>query len=622
MKMSKPVLLILAISTLLSTKAVKASFFAGPIKDIQIQGAKDVYSGIKFQYLDREDRLLILKDFLKTVELEYALLPLKEKRIGLDFNKLKYEAIALENAAEDVLIKPADRSNLFERERVSFLQAKANMEFLDRMRILVAQFKDTHFSIKEKFPRPFVYTGLRLFRIDGKIVVGSIEKELMAMTSELSRTDFSSIAIGDEVLTINGKPVEERVNELKKYVSGSSEEYIDYSAVRGLTIRNYNYDARNSITITFKKAGAFKFPLFANRNKNSVPRLDAITYFNKLGIPSNLSPLGMSFSKAFQQWIEGSLPFEGYTPGKLHLNLIGLKDYKESGDDDSSALRTGYYINKGKTYGVLQILTLGASKVTRDQEEVDFLEVIRAFVTELKAKELPLILDLRANPGGTTNLPGEIINILAKEKINYPRLTKGIRVTSYMRQLEEPKLYQDVTGENLNLGISNDEFDAFLQKTIEERRDYTPMYIDGGAPYNIKKKVGFDNKIVALVTANCVSACDIMAFLLKSSKLATIIGTHSNGTGAGFRSTTSLNTNWEDPLRVFSTQIPNFLFGVPGESVETKIFDDNSVETMCSENRPTMADVQYSPTMLDVEKNSIGWLQKAEEVIYGAPNKK
>jgi hypothetical protein len=39
------------------------------------------------------------------------------------------------------------------------------------------------------------------------------------------------------------------------------------------------------------------------------------------------------------------------------------------------------------------------------------------------------------------------------------------------------------------------------------------------------------------------------------------------------------------------------------------------VENMCSENRPTVADILYSPKMLDVTKNNIGWLQKAAQVI-------
>lgn len=613
MKMSKSALLTLAISTLLSAQSANAGLFTSPIKNIQINGAKDVYAGLDFHYFDRDDRLLIINDFLKTVELEYALLPLKKSRIGLDFKKLKAEAIDRENASESILIASADRSNLAERSRVSFLQAKANMEFLDRMQALAAQFQDTHFSVQEKIARPFVYTGVRMFRIDGKVVVGSIEKKFMAMASKLSGTDYSRIAIGDEVIAINGKPVEDRVNELKKYVSGSSDEFIDYQAIRALTIRNHNYDSSNSVTITFRDAGVFKLPLFANRVKDSTPRLDALTFFNKMGIPSDSTTIGMSFDKSSKQWIDGALSYEGYTPVKLHLNLKGLTELL--GDDGTPALRTGYYISKGKSYGVLQILTFMTKNVKVGDNQMSFIDGIRAFISELKDNQLPLILDLRVNGGGNGNLPAQVLSVLAEEGVIYPGATSGFRMTSYMRQVQEPSFHQEVVGEDQSFGITMDEMKDFFQKTIDERRDYTPMFAAEVIPYDSVKVKGFNNKIVALVTANCISACDKMSFLLKSSGRATIIGTHSNGTGAGFLSTDELNTKWEDRLRVFETQVPNYLFGVPGKSFETTVFDDNSAETMCSENRPTIADVQYAPTMLDVTKNNIGWLQKAAQVI-------
>lgn len=615
MKMRKTVLLSLALTTLLGAHAAHAGFLGtlGIGKKIQSEAVKDVYAGLRFHYLDKEDRLNIVNDFLKTVELEYALLPLKAKRIGLDFGKLKADAIAAENAAEDILATAADRSNADAREKLSFLQAKANMEFMDRMQLLVAQFQDTHFSIQEKIARPLVYTGLRLFRIDGKIIVGSIEKKFLGMASKLSGADFSRIVIGDEVLAINGQNVEDRVAELKKYIGASSDEFADSQAVRSLTIRNFAYDASNSITITFKNAGIFKLPLFANMAKDSTPRLDALTYFKKFNIPTDSNTIGLSFDKSTKTWNDGGLTFEGYSTRKLHLNLKGLNEMM--GDDGTPALRTGYYINKGKTYGVLQILTFMTRNVKSGENQMSFIDGIRNFVLELKENQIPLILDLRVNGGGNGNLPAQVLSVLAPEGTIYPGATSGFRMTSYMRQIQEPSLFQEVVGEDQSFGLTMDEMKDFFQKTIDERRAFTPMFAAEVIPYDMAKVKGFNNKIVAMVTADCISACDKMSFLLKSSKRAVIIGTHSNGTGAGYLSTGELNTKWEDRLRVFETQVPNYLFGLPGASIDQTVFDDNSVETMCTENMPTKADIPYAPTMLDVAKNSVGWLQKAAQVI-------
>lgn len=613
MKMSKSVVLTLALSTIISSQMAHAGLFSNPLKNVHTQKVRDVYAGLKFHYYDREDRLLILNDFLKTVELEYALLPLKAKRIGLDFNKLKAEAIADEEKHESIFIAASDRSKSNERERISFLQAKSNMEFLDRMKNVIAKFKDTHFGLEEKISRPIVYTGIRMFRIDGKVVVGSIEKKLLGVASKLSGTDFSPIKIGDEVVSINGMPVEDRVSELKKSVSASSDEFADYQAIRSLTIRNHHYDESNSITIEFKKAGKFKLPLFANNTKDATARLDAITFFEKFKIPSDSTIIGLNFDKASKQWLDGSLSFEGYAPTKLHLNLKGLTEML--GDDGAPALRSGYYINQGKTYGVLQILTFMTKNVKVNETSISFIDGIRAFISELKENELPLILDLRFNGGGNGNLPAQVLSVLAEEGAIYPGPTSGFRMTSYMRQVQEPSFYQEIVGEDQTLGLTLDEMMNSFQKTIDERKDYTPMFAGQAIPYDSGKVGGFNNKIVALVTASCISACDKMSFLLKSSKRATIIGTHSNGTGAGFLSTSELNTKWEDRLRVFETQVPNYLFGVPGESLDATVFDENSTEAMCSENVPTVADVPYAATMLDVNKNSLGWLKRAAFVL-------
>lgn len=616
MKVSKSALLTLAISSVLAIKSSDAQLLPSIAKIISNSTVKNVYAGLSFHYLDLEDRLLILNNFLKAVELEYALLPLKEKRIGLNFNKLKEESILLENSFGNILISNTDRKNQAERERVSFLQSKSNMQFLDRMQVLVAKFKDTHFSIQEKIERPLVYTGLRFYRIEGKIIVGAIAEKFMGMASKLSGTNFSRIAVGDEVILINGKPVEEKIKELKSFIGGSSDEFIDNLAVRGLTLRNYNYDENNSITISFKKAGTFKLPLFANREKNSTPRLDAITFFNKIGIPSDSATIGMAFDESSKQWNDSELTFSGYSPSKLHLNLKGLVEYK--GDNGSPALRTGYYISKGKTYGVLQILTFYTKKVKLNDNEMGFIDGIKSFISELKANQLPLILDLRINGGGNGGYPAQVLSAIGEEGAIYPGPSMGFRMTSYMRQLQEPDLFQEIVGEDQTTDLTRDEMKNFFQETIDEKRDYTPMFSQGIVLSDIDKVGGFNNKIVALVTENCISACDMMSFLLKSSKRATIIGTHSNGTGAGFLSSSELNTKWEDQLRVLNTQIPNFLFGIPGNSYKTTVFDINSVETMCSENKPTFADVQYAPTMLDVAKNNLGWLQKAAQVIEGS----
>ena len=579
---------------------------------IQSEAVKDVYSGVKFTYLDKEDRLLILNSFLKSTELEYALLPLKAQRIGLDYKKLKEDAIAKESSVEDILATAQDRKDPEIRERISFLQAKSNMDFLDRMQQLVAKFEDTHFGLYEKISRPFTYSGVRLFRVQGKVVVGSLENKFLAMVSKLSGADMSSIRIGDEVVSIDGVPVEEKVNELKTYIAGSSDEFRDSQAVRALTLRNFKYEQKNYIKIQFKNAGYFKLPIFVNTSTQETPRPDALTYFNKLSIPSDATAIGISFDKTTNKWTDSNLAFEGYAVRKIQPNIKGLTEFTDDGG--AVGLRTGYYINKGKTYGYMQLMTFATKNFKTGNSTLTFQDAIRNFIIELKENELPLIFDLRSNGGGNGNFPAQVLSMLAEEGVVYPGATSGMRITHYMRQLQEPFMNLMVNAENENTILTGDEFNEMFETAIDNRLDYSPMYAADPTPYDAKVK-GFSNKIVALVTADCISACDKMSFLLKSSKRATIIGTHSNGTGAGYLSTGELNTQWQDPLKVLSSTIPNYLFGLPGESFDINIFEADSVSKMCTENMPTQADIPYSNTMVDIGRSNLGWLQKAAQVL-------
>ena len=76
----------------------------------------------------------------------------------------------------------------------------------------------------------------------------------------------------------------------------------------------------------------FKLPLFANIPKNATPRLDALKFLTKVGVPYDQSTIGMSYDKSSRQWIDGSMAFQGYSPLKLHFNLKGLTEYL--GDDE------------------------------------------------------------------------------------------------------------------------------------------------------------------------------------------------------------------------------------------------------------------------------------------------
>src|SRR2546427_801022 len=101
MKLPKSVLLSLSLAAFLSLQGAQAML---TLPSENLGPVRDVYAGVKFNYLDHQDRLMILNDFLASVKLDYALLPLKKERIGLDFEKLKADAILAETNAQDFIL--------------------------------------------------------------------------------------------------------------------------------------------------------------------------------------------------------------------------------------------------------------------------------------------------------------------------------------------------------------------------------------------------------------------------------------------------------------------------------------------------------------------------------------
>lgn len=583
-------------------------------KTVKASGVANIYSGVNFHYLDQEDRIEIITSLLRRVQIEYALLPLKETRLGLNLNKMREEALRIEGHIGTVVLLAGEKNDFEARERVSLLQAKQNQDFFDRMLKLVAQFKDTHFGIRTKIARPSVYIGMNFYRADGKVLVGSLENKLMGLSSKLSGTNFSVINAGDEVLAIDGVAVEDKINELKPYINSSSDGYTDMMSIWSLSNRDFKYPEKNFTTIKFKNAGTFKIPYFASVSMKGTPRIDANIYFNKIGIPSDASTIGLVFNNDTKTWNDSFATYTGYSNRNLYMNLADMKEF--NGDNGQPAIRTGYYIKKGVAHGVLQLLTFHTEDVKRGEVKLPFMEPIANFINELKMNDADLIIDLRNNGGGSIRYTSQLLSLIAKTGANYPGQTAGYRIVPSIREIIEADLVQLLPGEVLDSSISRDALKNLFQNTIDEQNNYTPMFTYSSVTPD-PVIGGFDKKVVALITPNCISACDITSFILKASGRATLIGTHSNGTGAGFISNDDIKTDWEDDFKVLSTSIPNLLFGLPGSSsdTETLVFEKDSVERLNSENRPTIADVQYSNTSRDILNKNIGWLEKAVEVL-------
>lgn len=560
---------------------------------------KDAYSGNDFWYYDKMDRIKIFRSLMDSIELDYALLPIKEERLGINFNQLNNEIILNEER--------------FPLQTDSFEQAKSNIRFIDRVKAYIAKFEDTHFSIGPTTPMPVIYTGLKVTEVGGRILVTSLDSKILSyIASRSGISTFKEIVIGDEIVKVDGKPVRTAIQELSTFIAASSKGYNNLRAVNGLTIRTYNYPEKNFVDLTFANGTTLRFPWFYSTSGIAV-RPDVSFYFKRLGFINDTS-VELNWDSVKKDWTESTPTYVGYSPSAINPILTGVNEYttKSSG----LVIRTGYFAKNGKNFGVLQLLTFVESKVKApDGQERSFLDVIARFILELKEKNLPLIFDLRNNNGGNGSFPPAILGFLTEAGKIYANRTSAYRITEYMRQLQEPDFYKEFPADTLSTGgITNDEFMNMFLTAVREHAVYTPMfsYSDIEAHPMIG---GFEQKVIALVTPNCVSACDNMSNLLKNNKRALLIGTHSNGTGAGFSTDDRLNTQWTDPRHVLTTTFPNYIFGLPGGAPGTYVFEKDSAWKLCSENRPHIADIQYSTQLIDITSSNLGWFNKAVEVL-------
>lgn len=554
-----------------------------------------VLEGVSFYYYTKADRLQILQEFFHSIESDYALLDLKKDVIGLDFEKLQRDALSVEAGIEEVG-QPAE-------------QALANLNFHDRIRKITAEFQDTHFSVRTKVTSNGTLIPFTVAEIDGKIVVVARYTKLMELFASEDEA-FRKLEIGDEITAIDGRPVKEVRDSLLPYISASSSAYRATQATEALTFREFSLPTRPYAVVEIKhKDGSrrkLKFPWLYRQPA----RGDQAFYLKDRNF-RRYDDLRREWNQDKKRWITKGIAQDKEEYYRTLPTLLEDKKFTDA-DETEVIIRTGNLIRQGRPYAVIQINSFSEAKVKRDGETVGFLEPIRAFVKETEEKQIPLLIDLRSNPGGNARFPLALLGILTEKDKSYGGFSAALPVTRYMQQLTDQFSSGDTLPEELQ-GLGSEESREIFYAALRAKAPYTDSYTYGDVTTD-SEVGGFSQKIVALISPRCISACDITSALLKHSKRATLIGQAANGTGAGFLSSETLGTEWSDSHHVFRTRIPSFLFGRPGGEAGEHIFPGRTAE-LNMENKPIQPDVAYNDSMEDIEKNSSGWVKKALEEL-------
>ena len=558
---------------------------------------EQLQKGISFYYYSLDDRKQVLSELFRSIELDYAQLLLKIKTLGIDFDALKAKALAEEDS--------------FGEAKDNLEKAKSNLLFLDRVNKIVATFQDTHFAISARQLVSPVVIPFKIAKTAGKYLVVSRYSKLLAYLA-LDDDSFQKIGLGDEVVSIDGVEPAKAVKQLEPYISASTELFRESRAIESLTMRNFALPEKSFAVVRFKKADgrtlSLKFPWMYR----DTARGDQALFFKQLSF-SPYEQLRISWDKDQKKWI--SSPPDLDNPSYMNSLPRLMEEHIFHGPKDKNAvLKIGYLLKNGMSYGVLQINSLMEDKVAEgDDKPGDFLAPIQTFIKVLQSVSSPLILDLRANPGGRLDYAEAVPATLLESGKSIPGEMMAFRITKNILSITDSKSKHRVQGEELKPGPTTEDIFRLINDATDAGKPYSAAYSTGDILPD-PKVGGFTQKVVALVGPNCVSGCDIISMLLKSSGRATILGLPSNGTGGGFESSDSENSTWTDSLRILQSNIPNFLFGRPGGPVGQYIFDSQA-EALCSEGKPTLPDVNYEPSAADLLKGSEKMLEQAIELL-------
>ncbi len=581
------------ISSQASTQDIcaRAAENSSAVREAQYGFSDDAFA--KEFLLSKEERVDVACQLKKGILRQYSALHLKQERLGIQ---------PVAHLDQCIL----DEAKLSEDTR---------LRFVDRMKKCIATFQDTHMGVSARIQIPGIFTGITTSLVNGKVIITGRSPKLL---NYIGTKDFlddyaSSLPLGAEILEVDGVPVLEKVREFLPYISASGQKARQDWATSAVFARSFAYPSKNSMEVKVRlpkgEEKLLRMPWFRSGKANN--SVDANRELKKLGIPS-LDNLSWVYDPIKQKWSSTSSDFEGYDSSEaLFPNTVEWLD----SSDSSVAYRTGeVLLDRKRVFCYLQILTFSVDSVKSGTVLKPFLDPIEEFVASCERKQLPMIMDLRSNGGGVASYPEQIFTFLAKKGESYLTRALALRATKHsmwmLSQMEDDRS----TGAKVYGSMSlYEKLGPALVDAISKKQAHTDVLV--GPPLKAKGD-GYSQNIVALISPDCISACDNMAMLLKNNKRATLIGLETNGTGAGFQSMGRMNSNFTDTSQILSVQIPTTLFGAVKNPTAEGSYPFAQGKEWITENRPTIGDVPYDLTEKDILEKGAGWREKALESLF------
>ena len=501
------------------------------------------------------------------------------------------------------------------------------LRFYDRMRRCTAAFADGHLLLGAPARLPQVALGLGLRLVDGGVHIANREKKLVSYLKTVSgvRDLEELLAVGNEVVEVDGRPVQDELHRLAQYIPASSDAARLERAADALTRRDFAFPVRRASALTLLVNGArrvVELPWWISPDAESHVMTQA--WVHRTGVATT-DLLTWRYDQAKDIWDKEAGSAQGYLRTDTILparDAAGLREYQD--DQDRPAVRLGEVVRRrDRAYCYLQILTFHTEHLTGREGRQPFAAAVEGFVRQCKEKELDLVLDLRQNEGGYLAHSSALLAILGERAKAYPGGALLLRANT-LNQLIYQQRSPTLGGVPARSGD-----DAFEPRRIAEaigaarraQQVFPPAFLE--QPLRASESVGgYGGRVVALVAPTCMSACDRLAALLRGSGRAVLLGGPTEGAGGSQQEARNLAVRWSDSEGLLALSIPNAAMGVQralplasqgrGEPTSDEFF-----QALTFENRPVLPDLPYATTLADLTSHNRGWLERVDAALFG-----
>lgn len=504
--------------------------------------------------------------------------------LGVDAARIFAEAQQLEKQTEK-------KQPLLKKDGSSISVAHANLQFFDRLRQLIAMFQDTHFAITKDSGFPNVHVGVQSRLVDGKVLVSDLDRKRLASEGIVNLPE-----IGDEIIAVNGQPAKGVIEHLGTSVSASSLAYRQAVAATSITRRDFSYPKDQTLKLKI-----------ISRKHNKV--YDIVLPWAVEASPHNEAVGVISEHLDFNVKADGLDEYADLLSANPEIEDEVL--WFDADRKNSLAYRTGYIRDYRGLYGVIRIFSFFAKKVT-DKDKVSsssWRSPMIQFINELKRKKIPLVLDLRNHKGGHISHASDLMRMITRQGESYSSFTEAFRVAKSLEPLSRVKESElDRYAEQVVV--------KYLKQAIRQNKSHTIVWPFAATLGNEPEIGGYNEPIIALISPYCISACEYLASMIKSSQRGQLIGTHTNGSGTAFYTHAPYVTRTDVELSdgVFAN-IPNKIIGQPGPPGQSAFLDEDAVFNLSLENQPISPDKPFFEGPIDLKMPDRAWFEAAKSLL-------